>query len=364
MFKVKIYGAGSIGNHLAYACRSRDWKVLICDCDSKALERTRKEIYPSRYGRWDYEIRLTTPNKLSSEKFDLIILGTPPDTHIKLALEILKKESPKVMLIEKPICTPSLDGCHELLNLAKSKGVFVCVGYNHTLTAHSIAAEKILKTHFLGEPLNISAVFRENWSGIFRAHSWLSGTKDSYLGFFKRGGGAGGEHSHAINIWQHFAHLLGLGRIVEVSAMLDMVNDGIVEYDRICQLHVKTEKGVVGDIVQDVITLPTQKSLRIQGSLGFLEWYVNFDSNNDALIFGNSKEGIKKEFFPKKRPDDFKGEINHLEDILEGRSEQSPITLEKGLETMLVIAAAYKSHQFKKTISIHYDKGYSLDALR
>ena len=40
--KVKIYGAGSIGNHLAQASRRMGWDVDMCDTDPKALERTKK----------------------------------------------------------------------------------------------------------------------------------------------------------------------------------------------------------------------------------------------------------------------------------------------------------------------------------
>ena len=38
MTKVKIYGAGSIGNHLAYACRSKGWDVTLCDIDTEHRE--------------------------------------------------------------------------------------------------------------------------------------------------------------------------------------------------------------------------------------------------------------------------------------------------------------------------------------
>ena len=41
MFNVKIFGAGSIGNHLAHASRSLGWNVTICDVDQAALDRTR-----------------------------------------------------------------------------------------------------------------------------------------------------------------------------------------------------------------------------------------------------------------------------------------------------------------------------------
>jgi len=58
MKSVLIFGAGSIGNHLAHACRNKDWEVAIYDADPQALERTRETIYPQRYGKWDNNICL------------------------------------------------------------------------------------------------------------------------------------------------------------------------------------------------------------------------------------------------------------------------------------------------------------------
>jgi len=60
MYNVKILGAGSIGNHLANASRRLGWSVTLCDLDSAALQRTREQIYPARYGQWDESIRLCT----------------------------------------------------------------------------------------------------------------------------------------------------------------------------------------------------------------------------------------------------------------------------------------------------------------
>ena len=364
MTKVKIYGAGSIGNHLAYACRSKGWDVTLCDIDTEALKRAKNDIYPSRYGLWDDKIKLLHVGEIKPKKYDFVIIGTPPDSHIKLALEVLRDIPPNALLIEKPLCTPSLSGCQELLALAESAGTFVAVGYNHTLTKNTRMASELVNNGLIGRPLTISARFREHWGGIFGAHPWLNGPKDSYLGFYDRGGGASGEHSHAINIWQHFAHLLHMGRIVEVSAMLDLIDDGKVKYDRICQLNVKTEEGLTGSVVQDVITEPPQKSLRIQGNNGFLEWYVNYDKDNDALVYGDCKSSARKELIPKKRPDDFIGEIDHIQDILEGKTDESPISLERGLDTMMVIAAAHSSYKLERTVKIDYDEGYNLNAIK
>ncbi len=39
MHSIRIVGAGSIGNHLAHAARTRGWLVTLTDIDRAALER-------------------------------------------------------------------------------------------------------------------------------------------------------------------------------------------------------------------------------------------------------------------------------------------------------------------------------------
>ena len=66
----------------------------------------------------------------------------------------------------------------------------------------------------------------------------------------------------------------------------------------------------------------------------------------------------------KTRADDFKAEIAHIEDALSGSVKSSPISLERGLATMMVIAAAFKSSQTGRRVSIDWKSGYRPDALR
>ena len=47
----------------------------------------------------------------------------------------------------------------------------------------------------MGKLQTLDVEFREYWGGIFEAHPWLNGPQDSYLGFWKRGGGAWGTFS-------------------------------------------------------------------------------------------------------------------------------------------------------------------------
>jgi len=356
--KVKIYGAGSIGNHLAFGCRNQGWDVMMCDRDPEALRRTKEEIYPARYGGWDGAIRLAAPEDAVDECSDVVIIGTPPDSHVEIALKVLESAPPKVMLIEKPLCGPGLEGADDLRKALRSSGVMALIGYNHILTPNTCRAVEIIKSGKLGDPRTISVTWREHWGGIFGAHPWLAGPSDSYLGYMSKGGGACAEHSHGINIFQYFCRTLGQQRIEEVTAVMDRVSEkGSVDYDQIVQINTRSSTGLVGSIVQDVVTKPPQKQVRIQGTEGALEWYANWDSGKDAVRWWTETEGWTKEIFDKDRPADFEPEILHIKQLLEGEAdfEESPLNIERGFDTMLAISAAGKSAMEGRRVKIAYD---------
>lgn len=362
MKKVKVYGAGSIGNHLSHAARSLGWSVDICDVSKDALRRTREEIYPSRYGAWDTSIGLYHSDDAPRGGYDYIFIGTPPDIHLALARDAID-EGAGAILIEKPLATPDLTGLQQLRQSTRSAAIPVFVGYDHVVGIASQEVAKRVADGLIGQPITIDVEFREHWGGIFAAHPWLDGPHDTYLGFSDRGGGASGEHSHAINLWQHFAFLCGAGRVAEVAAALDFGLDGSLDYDRICALNLTTETGLKGRVVQDVITRPPRKWARIQGEAGYVEWHCGYRQGCDAVIVaGEGHEGGTVEF-EKTRPDDFIAELSHLEDALSTNPAESPIALDRGLDTMLVIAAAHRSAREKATIRIDYDAGYVPDAL-
>jgi predicted dehydrogenase len=363
LHSIRIIGAGSIGNHLANAARSRIWAVTLTDIDPAALERAKTSIYPERYGKWDEAIVLKDSRAAFSEPADVVFIGTPPDSHIALAMDTIAKVKPRVLLIEKPLAGPDLKGCQQLMDAAQKAGVFVAVGYNHCLGMNTVKADALIRSGILGRLKTLSTRTREHWAGIFKAHPWLSGPRDSYLGFSSRGGGACGEHSHAINIWQHFAHVAGAGRVVEVSASLDRVTDGGLDYDQLALLTLKTDGGLMGDVIQDVVTQPAEKSARFQGEDGFIEWRVNHQPGKDAVLSGASGGPVAEELIAKTRADDFKAEIDHLTEVMAGRVSSSPISLERGLDTMMVIAAAFKSHELGRRVRIDWSRGYTPDAI-
>lgn len=358
---VKVLGAGSIGNHMSHAARALGWRVDLCDISQAALTRTRTEIYPGRYGAWDEDIGLFTTDEAPRGEHDLIVVGTPPDSHMDLAIAALA-EGPKALLIEKPLCGPGLERAQELFEAGRDSGVRVFVGYDHVVGEAAETVAAIAASGALGPIETMDVEFREHWGGIFAAHPWLDGPGDSYLGHWRRGGGASGEHSHAANLWQSFAHAAGAGRVIKVSAMLDYVSDHTVDYDRICLLTLETESGLIGRVVQDVVTSPPRKWARIQGNESHVEWHCGFKPGCDAVLEGSGGGETARHLIEKTRPDDFIRELRHIAAVVESGAA-SPIDLERGLDTMLVIAAAHKSARESRAITINYDSGYSAHAL-
>ena len=353
MNSVLVIGAGSIGNHLSYACRQKGWSVDLYDNDPAALTRTSEEIYPSRYGQWDEGIRLLPEDSFKSH-YDLAIVGTPPDTHLQIAGDLLARVDLRYLLIEKPLCGPKLGGLDAFSLQVESSGCNVLVGYNHIFTKNTSLTEGIIKRESFGAPLSLHVRWLEHWGGIFAAHPWLSGPEASYLGHWARGGGACGEHSHAISLWQYFSTYLGMGKISSVTSTMKMVDDGSVEYDETAHLLVESERGLVGSIIQDVVTAPAEKTMRIQFQKGFIEWRANFDSTHDAVLYAVEGKSEQLELIEKKRTDDFSGQIDHIEAPLSGskKFDQSPNTLAEGISVMNTISKAHESRQTGKAVDI------------
>lgn len=362
---VKIIGAGSVGNHLSQAARRMGWNVTVTDTDLNALHRM-KEVYPKRYGAWDEEIALFQSGNEPKGGYDIIMVGTPPDVRIPIAIEALK-ERPRLLHLEKPLCGiekafDHLVSFEEAFSNFKEEmtleflssldplrlhvpDTFVMVGYNHAVSQSIQKVVELLKQNLFGEILTIDVEFREHWSGIFSAHPWLSRPKDSYLGHWRRGGGAGGEHSHALHLWIYLADVLGFGSVEDVRSLFSFRKNGDAEYDELAHFLLKTETGFIGRVTQDVITFPPRKRVRIQGTEGYIE--CEFQSDRDVVFYRTKDSGnTEMLLFKKNRPDDFYQEMLHYDDTISGKIEyeKSPLNIRFGSETLGVLYKAHAAH--------------------
>lgn len=120
------------------------------------------------------------------------------------------------------------------------------------------------------------------------------------------------------------------------------------KFDQIATFNIKTKQGNIGRVIQDVVTKPPRKWLRLQETKGFIEWYCNGAPGSGDLVRYQSEDGqVQKKVFDKKRPDDFYQLVNHYQDLLDGKIklEESPINYDRGLEVMEIPNQAYPKPQ-------------------
>jgi len=321
LLNVKIIGAGSVGNHLANAFRSFRQNVTLTDIDKNALERTRFDIYPSRYGTWDKEISLGTPNDFKNKKFDIVVIGTPPDTHFNIALNEIEKAK-KAILVEKPLCTPDSLQIQGFEKLNEQFDGRIFVGYNHSVSnmITCLRNMNILETFDLGEVKKINVFWQESWEGILLAHPWLNGAEETYLGFSQRGGGALGEHSHGLKLLLDISRFLGLSHPNIIDKQINWHDN----YDITSSVFFDYEKSeATAHYITDVISWPAKKGAEVIFKNGKLIIEFGNHSDGDMIRIFLKEQGDANFQFSKTRPYDFQLEVKNILNSLINKTEST-----------------------------------------
>lgn len=338
MTNVLIYGAGSIGNHLAQASRRMGWNVTVFDINPDALRRMQTDIYPTRYGKWDSDIVLAQSDaEFKKGDFDIIIIGTPPDSHMALALKAIVLE-PKILHVEKPLLRPTDDFALFEQTCAQYPSVMVTVGYDHAVAPSFQALLAYIKSGEFGKVLTIDGATREHWEGIFKAHPWLAGPHDSYLGYTERGGGAGCEHSHALHLTQTVAEIARWKNVQGTCQFSMVYGDKGEVYDESAFFTLQSGQDKFARVVQDVLSKPTEKYVRVQCRRAVLTWRCESGCDVVEVKSYAGEEIIRR--FAKTRLDDFYYLMKHYEGLLDGSLSyaSSPIRFATGLSVMRIIA--------------------------
>jgi predicted dehydrogenase len=339
-----IIGAGSIGNHHAYAAKKCLLNVSVYDIDKNSLNRMKNEIYPQRYGAWDESISLFyNLDEIKQKYFDVVIIGTPPDVHLENLDFVMKNVQCKIILIEKPFSKPlGLEFIKIIENKVMNAKPRIMIGYNHRLTKLTERFLEKIKSSGLSNPQFVTCLFQESWEGIFSAHPWLQGPADSYLGYLSRGGGAAFEHSHAINLFLYITDIIGAGEIVFEKQFLNMTNDDQLDYDHFYSGFFRTKNNVSGIVVQVVFTKNHKKSFKIDFINGSIEWIHGYEKSKNAIIY-NSNGKSEIELMDYERPEDFMGQMSHIVDILNKPYKDSPLDFKNNIQTQILLEKLFES---------------------
>tara|TARA_Y100001970_G_scaffold209164_1_gene254976 strand:+ start:972 stop:1982 length:1011 start_codon:yes stop_codon:yes gene_type:complete len=308
MKNILIFGAGSIGNHMSFAATKLGFKVYITDINPLALERMRSKIYPKRYGKWNKEISQIEFNKIVklNKNFDLIIIGTPPNTHLSILKFCEKNLKFKKTLIEKPLCV-----FNQNLNFIKKKKKYqIFVGYNHSVSPSFQYFLKYLNK-INKKVLSIEVLWKEGWSGILGAHFWMKNEFDSYLGQIKLGGGALHEHSHGLHLLILILKKLKIDYSkFLISKKIYYKNYKKKKYDTYASFT-STANNVLIKYETDLLTFPSQKEIIINYKNSSLKWICNVKNGKDMVVRKNTEFSSTKKF-SKTRSSEFENELKHI----------------------------------------------------
>jgi len=333
--RVLIFGAGSIGNHMTYASIKLGYQVFVTDKSQIALHRMKKLIYIKRYGRWNKKIVQLPYKEIFQNKlfFDLIIIGTPPDTHVELALNIIKRLKYKNILIEKPIFPFN----QKKINLSKKKinGNIFC-GYNHSLSKSFLEFKKILSSKKFGNVNFIDIQWREGWEGILGAHFWMKNEYDSYLGNYLKGGGASQEHSHSIHLGHILKKLFLKKDCKYENGQIYFQKFKKKKYDKFSQLYFSNKTQSM-NISIDLFSPIAKKEILVCSNEYKIKLEINFKKNQDAVtLYSKNKKKIK--IFKKTRSIEFENELRHIEKVNDkNKYKNSSINLPNAVETINII---------------------------
>ena len=346
MNDILIFGSGSIGNHLANACRKINLSVSVTDISNEALLRMKNKIYPSRYSKWDKEIKLINYSEIFKlkKKFHLIIIGTPPATHYDLLNKISNNLSFKKLMIEKPFATfkTKFDE-KKLQSISSKKKLFI--GYNHSISDAFLHYQTLIKKIKKKEILSIDVNWREGWRGILNAHFWNKDEFSSYLGNLTKGGGCIHEHSHGIHLIVCLSEILNfkLPKKIMKFKFFQKKNKKIY-YDNYANINWRLKDFFI-NYVSDLISEPAKKSVCINTKGKKYELIFNYKKKYDLIKVTNlNSSSIKLKLFKKKRATDFVNEINHIMSINNKQKyKNSFINLAKGIETQKLINSFCKN---------------------
>lgn len=150
IIKVGIIGVGYWGpnfvrNFIRHPKTEIKW---VCDLSDKALKEIH-QFYPQLDITKDYTDILKDPS------VDLVMVVTPPETHFKIAKQVLS--SGKHVVIAKPLTTKSSDAV-KLYKLAKKKGLMLYGDLTYLFTGAVRGTKKFIQKNKLGTPMYYDSI--------------------------------------------------------------------------------------------------------------------------------------------------------------------------------------------------------------
>ncbi len=339
--KILIFGSGSIGTHHANAAVSLNYNVFITDKEENQLINMRENIYPSRYKKWNEQIKCLPYKSVFNlrDTFDLIIIGVPPNNHLKLLKTCIKNLKFKKVLVEKPLCVFSDDYNFLLKKDLKNK---VFCGYNHSISKSYEFFLKNLKKLVKEKnyKLTVDIHWKESFDLVLKAHPWIKSISQSYLSNFKKGGGVSHEYSHAIHLFLILKEILFKNKKIKFEKKMKFLKKKRIHYDEFIYFSYFNKFIRLRLFANSKNNPPIKKIVVKNDSIHLLEWTRKLE-NGKELVKTYLKPYQEKNFKITRR-DDFINELKLLldKDIVKTKY----LNLAYAIQVNMLLKSIFKSY--------------------
>jgi predicted dehydrogenase len=247
--KFLIVGLGSMGKR-----RIRNLKYLkageIIGFDT--LEARRKEA-EEKYGIKTYD----NFDNAMKEQPDSLIISTPPDLHVKYALEAARRN--KHFFMEASVVD---DGMDELITVCRSKNIVAAPSCTMRFQPSIKKMKELVDSKVIGNILlfsHHSGQYLPDW------HPW-----EDYRKFYvaKKATGAAREIVSFELVWLEWV----FGEIDTVSCFKGKLSSLDIDIDDAYQCIMEFKNKVLGNMLVDVISRVAERSCEIYGEKGNIRW--------------------------------------------------------------------------------------------
>jgi predicted dehydrogenase len=246
---------------------------LVAGCFSKDHEKNHATgamcgVPPDRCYETYQEMALKESER--KDRIDFVVIVTPNVSHHEIVMEFLDKGFNVVC--EKPLCS-TVEQALEIQKKAEQKGVLFAVAYAYSGHAMVKHAKQLFDEGRLGKIININAEYPQEWlidelagteSKTAKFSGWRADPKVS--GVSNCVGDIGSHIEHTIH------YVTGL-RVKRVSARTDYFDHDL---DLNANMLIEFSNGSSGMFWSSQVAIGHTNGLRIRiyGTLGSLEWYV------------------------------------------------------------------------------------------
>lgn len=322
--------------------------VAVCDIDTKKLEKSAALL--SCINQYtDYHTMLET------ERLELVAIATESGKHASIAIDCILAGCH--VIIEKPIAL-SLEDADQIIQLAKQKGVFVCVNHQNRFNKCIQYIHRALEQGRFGRLLYGSAhIYWNRNQDYYKQASWR--------GTWEQDGGAlMNQCIHNIDL---LCWLMG-SEAEEVFAYTDNLKHPFIEAEDLGIALVKFRNGAYGVIEGTTNVYPQnlEESLYLFGEEATVK--VGGQSVNEILEWkvadGLDDSDYVKRTFSEMPPNIYGyGHTPLYADMIEAiqKGRQPVVSGEAGKRALELILAIYQSASEKAPVRLPLLRGKTLD---